>query len=97
MKKMNKPWHWNEEKEAQLVEERGLSFTDVLVAIENDKVLNDVPHPDAKKYPNQRVLIFEKDGYAYAAPYVEADNERFIKTIYPSRVLTQHYLTSDTK
>ena len=45
-----------------------------------------------KKYPNQKILIIDVDGYAYLVPCVIDKNEYFLKTIIPSRKATKKYL-----
>ena len=76
---------WNADKDRQLLEQRGVGFNDVLSAMERNGVLDDIPHPNQSKYPNQRALIVEIEGYACHVPYVEQDDMLFLKTIYPSR------------
>ncbi len=49
-------------------------------------------HPNKKKYPNQRILIIDVEGYAYLVPCVINENECFLKTIIPSRKATKTYL-----
>jgi hypothetical protein len=82
---------WNDEKDEQLRRERGLSFEDVMSAIEDGRVLADSPHPNRTKHPNQRVLVVEIGGYACAVPYVTDAGGLFLKTIYRSRKLQQLY------
>lgn len=84
---------FNEEKNQLLKATRGINFEDVQDAIEHNNLLADITHPN-KKYPSQRLYIVEIAGYAYAIPYVinKEKEEIFLKTIYPSRVLTQIYL-----
>ena len=82
---------WSDEKNRQLLETRGLTFEDVAIAIKNDRILNDGPHPNKARFPNQRVLVVEIDGYACEVPYV-IDGERiFLKTIFQSRKARRRY------
>lgn len=60
--------------------------------IQKDCLLDDLFHPNQAKYPGQRVLIVEVDAYVYLVPYVENDEEYFLKTIIPSRKATKQYL-----
>jgi predicted DNA binding CopG/RHH family protein len=76
---------WDETKNLQLTRERGLSSDDVENAIELGKVLDDLPHPNALKYPNQRILVVEIDEFICIVPYVSDGEVRFLKTVYPSR------------
>ena len=41
--------------------------------------------------PNQKMYILEIDNYAIIVPYVENDNEIFLKTAFPSRKYTKRY------
>jgi uncharacterized DUF497 family protein len=82
---------WSDEKNRQLLEERGLTFEDVAIAIKNDKVLNDGRHPDKTRFAHQRMLIVEIDGYACAVPYVIDGDRIFLKTIFKSRKERRRY------
>ncbi|MBV5307369.1 MAG: BrnT family toxin [Desulfobulbaceae bacterium] len=88
MKQIN----WNAEKNQLLMSERGISFEDVLFALQSGKLLDDLVHPNELKYSNQRMLVVEIDEYAWLVPYVENENEIFLKSIIPSRKATKHYL-----
>lgn len=72
--------------------ERGISFEDVLFAFQSGKLLDDLVHPNNFKYPNQRMFVVEVDNYAWLVPYVENEDEIFLKSIIPSRKATKHYL-----
>ena len=76
---------WNLEKNQQLRDERGICFDDVVAALDRDGVLADIPHPNQLKYPHQRVLVVEIEGYACHVPYVAEGDTFFLKTIFPSR------------
>ncbi len=80
------------EKNESLIKERGVSFERVVQYIGNEQVLDVVKHPNASKYPNQYMFILEIDHYVYLVPFVENDNEIFLKTIIPSRKATRKYL-----
>lgn len=88
MKQIN----WNAEKNQLLMSVRGISFEDVLFALQSGKLLDDLVHPNDLKYSNQRMLVVEIDEYAWLVPYVENENEIFLKSIIPSRKATKHYL-----
>jgi uncharacterized DUF497 family protein len=85
-------YRWNNEKNEQLKRERGLSFEQVVMHVEQDDVLDVVDHPNQEKYPNQKILIVEIGDYAYLVPFVQDGEERFLKTIIPNRKATQQYL-----
>jgi len=85
---------YNEEKNLLLKETRGVCFEDVIKAIEKGNILDNLGHKDKKRYPNQQVLIIKIKKYAYAVPYIVDKKKEavFLKTVYPSRVLTKKYL-----
>ncbi|MBI4079368.1 MAG: toxin [Candidatus Levybacteria bacterium] len=89
---------FSEEKNLLLKETRELCFEDALKAIEEKKILDDLKS-SSKKYPHQRILVIKREEYTYAVPYV-IDKKRkviFLKTVYPSRVLTDKYLKGGGK
>jgi len=83
---------WNEAKNEQLKRERGLSFERVAYALEHEDVLAVIAHPNAAKYPNQRLFVLNINEYIHLVPFVESDTEIFLKTIIPSRKATREYL-----
>jgi hypothetical protein len=87
-----KPFNWNHTKNQRLIEDRQISFEDILFCIQRGQLLDDIEHPNKVKYPNQQVFVVEVDRYAYLVPYVERDKEIFLKTIIPSRKATRQYL-----
>ena len=84
---------FNEEKNQLLKATRGVSFDAVLDAIEKDRLLADIAHPNIK-YPKQRIYVIKLNNYVYAVPYVinHQKIEIFLKTMYPSRILTKKYI-----
>lgn len=87
-----KTFRWNADKNRQLQAERGVSFEQVLQAIQGNQLLDVIQHPNLQKYPNQRIFIIEMNAYVYLVPFVETDDEIFLKTIIPSRKLKRQYL-----
>ena len=84
--------NWSAEKNQTLIKERNVSFEDVLFAIQQFDLLDDIKHPNEQKYSNQRIFVVNIDGYAYIVPYIETADEIFLKTIIPSRKATRKYL-----
>jgi uncharacterized DUF497 family protein len=84
--------NWNTEKSVALKASRGICFEDVVFFIERGEVLDDYLHPNQKAYPGQRMMVIGVANYAYLVPYVENEEELFLKTIIPSRKATQRYL-----
>ncbi len=85
-------YQWDDRKNAILKRTRGISFEQVVVHIERGDVLDVMAHPNEAKYPGQQVLVVNMNDYAYAVPFVEQGQERFLKTVVPSRKLTRKYL-----
>jgi len=75
-----------------LMKERSISFEDIVFSIQQGDLLDDLCHPNKDKYPNQRLFVVNVDGYAHLVPYVENEEEIFLKTIIPSRKATKKYL-----
>lgn len=90
-----KPFRWGAAKNEQLKLERGLSFEQMVVAVEAGGLLDILAHPNPAKYPKQRVLVVESDGYAYLVPFVEEADHYFLKTVIPSRKATRDHLNQD--
>ena len=86
-----KPFAWSPEKNAQLMAERGLCFEAVVVAIEAGELLDVQEHPSQARYPGQRILVVQINGYVLLVPYVDAGDHLFLKTIIPSRKAQRHY------
>lgn len=87
-----KTFSWNPEKNRWLIENRGVSFEEVLFHIERGDVLDLIEHPNPERFPGQRILVVDVEGYAYLVPFVEDDEEVFLKTVIPSRKATRDYL-----
>ena len=87
-----KYFSWNPEKNRVLVNERGISFEEVVFHIERGDLLEVLQHPNQEKYPGQRLFVVNVGGYAYLVPFVEDEKEVFLKTIIPSRKATRDYL-----
>jgi uncharacterized DUF497 family protein len=85
---------WNLEKNERLQQERGVSFEAVVLHIENGDVLDILEHPNQMKYAGQRIFVVRIGDYAYLVPFVENEEEVFLKTIIPSRKATDEYLRS---
>jgi len=85
-------YNWNAEKNLLLKKERDFSFEQIISHIESGDLLDIVTHPNKEKFAHQKILIVRVEDYVIAVPFVEKDNERFLKTIIPSRKLTKQYL-----
>ena len=48
-----KPVEWDPAKNKLLKEERGVSFEDVEKAIDDNRMIRNIPHPNQRRYPHQ--------------------------------------------
>lgn len=92
-----KYFDWDEAKNRKLREEREICFEDVVVAVDEGRVLDILYHPNSSRYQHQLVLVIEISQYVYLVPLVEDDNKVFFKTIFPSRKMTKKYLIKKEK
>lgn len=92
-----KYFDWDSAKNKKLLTERGISFEDILIAVEESGLLAVVEHKNQLKYPNQRVMIVEIEEYAYLVPFIEDEEKYFLKTIIPSRKMTKKYVIDKRK
>ena len=90
---MHKTIRYGLEKNEKLKAERGVGFEDVLLAIEEGDLLDDIEHPNREKYSHQRIFIvfIRVKSYVYLVPYVEDETTIFLKTIIPSRKMHKKY------
>ena len=88
-----KVFDWDEEKNEKLIRDRNISFEEIVWCIEQKEGLLDViDHPNQHKFAHQRIFIVMVREYVYVVPFIEDKEKIFLKTIYPSRKLTQRYL-----
>lgn len=83
---------WSEDKNQQLVEQRGISFERIVSAIEQGGLIDVLEHPNQERYGGQMIYVVDIEQYLYLVPFVTgADGTRFLKTIIPSRKATRDY------
>ena len=89
----NKVITYNFEKDEILKREKDISFEDIILALENGDLLDDITHPNKEKYPNQNIFIIlvKMKNYVYLVPYVEDETTIFLKTVIPSRKMNKKY------
>lgn len=83
---------WSPEKNEWLRRERGVSFEDVVFHIQAGDEVDLFEHPNQERYPGQKISVVRIEGYAYLVPFVECDEEIFLKTIIPSRKASRKYM-----
>ncbi len=78
-------FHFDQEKNDLLLKKRGVTFYNVIESIAEKGILLNFDHPNQEKYPGQKILVVNIDGYAYCVPYAIEMDKWSLKTIYPSR------------
>jgi len=80
--------NWNAEKNEILKRERGISFEEIAYLIESGQIIGIEKNPGRA---NRKLYILEIENYAVIVPFLENDNEIFLKTAFPSREYTKRY------
>ena len=75
---------WNDEKNNILQEERNVCFEDVVLAFNENRILDILKNP-SKNFQDQFSLVVKISNYVYLVPFVKNWTTFFLKTIYPSR------------
>jgi hypothetical protein len=86
-----KVFRWDIVKNELLKKNRGVCFEQVILLMEREDVLDTIEHPNQDKYPGQKIAILKINDYTYLVPYVQENEEIFLKTIIPSRKATNQY------
>lgn len=84
-------YEWSEDKNRLLKDSRDVGFEEVLLAIDEGRLLDVIPHHNLEKYPNQKLFIVRIRGYIYYVPFVEEEERIFLKNIVPSRKYQKKY------
>ena len=85
-------FNWDPDKNERLIEQRGVSFESVVVALNAGEILDVFEHPNQDRYPGQRIYVVNINDYAHLVPYERKNEEITLKTIIPSRKATRRYL-----
>lgn len=86
-------YRYSEEKNANLLKERGVGFEEIIYEINHGNLIGITNHHDEIKYPAQKIMHVMCLDKVYCVPYViENDGTIFLKTLYPSRKATKKYL-----
>jgi len=81
------------EKNIKLIDERGISFDEIIAAIESGELLDILEHGNQEKYKGQKIYVVTAKAYIYLVPFViDVDGNIFLKTIIPSRQAKNRYL-----
>ena len=76
-----------------LRQKRDICFEQIVMHIDKGDLMDVIANPNQNKYPGQKILIVDINGYIWLVPFVqEQENVYFLKTIIPSRKATKKYL-----
>lgn len=84
-------YEWSEEKNKLLKDSRDVGFEEVLLAIDEGRLLDVISHHNLEKCPNQKLFIVRIRWYIYYVPFVEDEEKIFLKNIVPSRKYQKKY------
>ncbi len=87
-----KTYNWDNQKNEFLKIERGISFEEIVLNIQLGNELDVYEHPNQERYLGQKISAVLVENYVYLVPFVESEEEIFLKTIIPSRKATKHYI-----
>jgi uncharacterized DUF497 family protein len=84
---------WSEEKNRQLKKQRSISSEEIVLCIQEGRIVKVLEHPNRDKYPNQQLYLIDYRKQIYVVPFVTRTKEEviFLKTIYASRHYTKKY------
>jgi len=86
-----KPIVWDPAKNELLKTERGISFEEVVFHMQAGDILETYDHPNQARYPGQHIHEIVIEEYVYLVPFVESEEQVFLKTIIPSRKATKKH------
>ena len=89
-----KTYAWDLAKNELLKAKRGISFEEIALNIQLGNEVDIFEHPNQERYPGQKISVVFVEDYAYLVPFVENEEEIFLKTIIPSRKATKQYIRS---
>lgn len=84
---------WSKKKNEWLKQERDISFEEIVHAIDENRLLDVIPHNNKDTYVHQFIYIAEVRNYVYAVPFVKDTNKHFFKTIISDQKATKRYLS----
>ena len=90
-----KPYDWSAAKNSKLKAERLVSFEEIVTAIDEGGLLENIRHPNTVRYGHQSMYVVRVNNYVYLVPYVEDDEKIFLKTVIPSRKATRKHLKGE--
>jgi len=78
-------FEWDPKKSEWLKKHRGVSFEEVVEAIEKGGLLRILRHKNPHKYPDQIMLIVNIKNYPWVVPCEIREDKLRLATVYPCR------------
>ena len=75
---------WDLKKNEKLKRECGVSFEDVLAAVENGDLIT-IERNTKPEYPHQYLMVIMINGYPHEVPFIETEDMIELITIFPNR------------
>jgi uncharacterized DUF497 family protein len=85
------PIAWSPAKNELLKAKRGISFEDVVFHLQAGDIIETYDHPNQERYPGQQIHEIAIEDYVYLVPFIESEDQVFLKTIIPSRKVTKKH------
>lgn len=82
-------FEWDADKNEVLRRSRGITFEEIVIAIQDGGLVRRLTHPNSERYGNQELLLVCIDSYIYVVPAIPSQHGYFLKTIYKSRKYTK--------
>jgi uncharacterized DUF497 family protein len=76
---------WDAHKNEKLIRERAVSFEAIVWSVQSGGLLEILDHPNAQRYPGQRIFVVQAKDYVYLVPFEEKGEDIRLITIIPSR------------
>jgi hypothetical protein len=90
-------FNFSADKNAWLIDQRRISFEEVIAAISGGSALDIIDHPNQAEYGHQKMYVVHVRDYVYLVPFVEqGEGAVFLKTIIPSRKAKKMFLKGDS-
>ncbi len=70
---------FDELKNKKLKKERNVTFEMAIEKMAKGEILLDFEHPNKEKYPNQRIMVVELNGYLHCVPYLQTKDKIVLK------------------
>ncbi len=81
-----------------MIKERGISFEDIVTALDSGRLIETIDHPNLAKYPHQKMYVVEINNYISLVPFVRKDKYTvFLKTIFLSRKAKKYYRKTEVR